>query len=195
MSIATSEVQTTEHTAVTPPRWRWYHAVTFYGVIQVLTLGLSGLVSLARGNRSQSLRSPLNALVLTFVMFLLTIASGMVALFRLKDTRVALYLATLFIWLIVALTTATFQALWNRDDLYGVRPNFLHRQRLSRRKPRQHSPLVLPDRRDLALEHGDMLWRRMLSESVCHVHLSPSPRLDKRPPLSGVIRWDSDKKG
>ena len=113
MSIATSEVQTTEHTAVTPPRWRWYHAVTFYGVIQVLTLGLSGLVSLARGNRSQSLRSP----------------------------------------------------------------------------------LVLPDRRDLALEHGDMLWRRMLSESVCHVHLSPSPRLDKRPPLSGVIRWDSDKKG
>ena len=69
-----------------------------------------------------SLRSPLNALVLTCVMFLLTIASGVVALFRLKDTRVALSLATLFIWLIVALTAATFQALWNRDDLYGVGP-------------------------------------------------------------------------
>ena len=31
-------------------------------------------------------------------------------------------LATLFLWLIVALTTATFQALWNYDDLYQVGP-------------------------------------------------------------------------
>lgn len=55
-------------------------------------------------------------------MFLLTIASGMVALFRLKDTKVALSLATLFLWLIVALTAATFQALWNKDDFYQVGP-------------------------------------------------------------------------
>ena len=200
MSIATSEVQTTENAAVTPPRWHWYHAVAFYGAIQVLAFGLSGLVSLARGNRSQSLRkatlgdvsyferhtqvkitppswalgpawlvnnvsvlwgtwlvlnkpqqtpgraaylalqgaswvdfvlfnaayfslrSPLNALVLTFVMFLLTIASGMVAIFRLKDTKVTTSLATLFTWLIVALTAATFQALWNKDDFYQVGP-------------------------------------------------------------------------
>ena len=45
-------------------------------------------------------------------MFLLTIASGIVAL----------SLATLFLWLIVALTAATFQALWNRDDLYELGP-------------------------------------------------------------------------
>ena len=42
---------------------------------------------------------------------LLTIASGMVPLFQLKDTKVVLSLATLFLWLIVALTAATFQAL------------------------------------------------------------------------------------
>jgi len=44
-------------------------------------------------------------------MFLLTIASGMVPLFQLKDTKVVLSLATLFLWLIVAQTAATFQAL------------------------------------------------------------------------------------
>jgi len=200
MSGATSAIQPTEHMTVTPPRWRWYHAVIFYVVVQVLTFGLSGLVSLARGSRGQSLRevtfgdvsyferlkqvkitppswafgpawlvnnvsviwgtwqvlnksqqtpgrtaflalqgvswvdfvlfnaayfslrSPLNALVLTIVMFLLTIVSGLVAIFQLKDTKVALSLATLFLWLIVALTAALFQALWNYDDFYQVGP-------------------------------------------------------------------------
>jgi tryptophan-rich sensory protein len=200
MSMATSEVQPTKRVSVAQPRWRWYHAAAFYGVVQLLTFGLSGLVSLARGNKSQSLReatfgdvsyferlkqvkitppswafgpawllnniaviwgtwqvlnkpkqtpgrttylalqgaswvdfvlfnaayfslrSPLNALVLTLVMFLLTIASGIVALFQLKDSKVALSLATLFVWLLVALTAATFQALWNKDDFYQVGP-------------------------------------------------------------------------
>ena len=200
MATATSEVQPIEQVSIVQPRWRWYHAVVFYGVIQILTFGLSGLVSLVRGNKGQnlreatfgdvsyferlkqvkitppsrafgpawlvnniavlwgtwqvlnkprqtpgrtaylalqgvswidfvlfnaayfSLRSPLNALVLTFVMFLLTIASGVVAIFRLKDTKVALSLATLFVWLMVALTAATFQALWNKDDFYQVGP-------------------------------------------------------------------------
>jgi tryptophan-rich sensory protein len=182
------------------PRWRWYHAVLFYVIVQILTFGLSGLVSLARGNKGKSLqedifgdtsyfnelkqsiitppswafgpawfinnvsviwgtwqvlnkpkdtpgrntflalqaaswidfvmfnaayfslRSPINALVLTFIMFVLTIASGFVAIFRLKDTKVALSLVTLFIWLLIALTAAAFQAAWNRDDLYKVGP-------------------------------------------------------------------------
>ncbi|HJT58223.1 MAG TPA: TspO/MBR family protein, partial [Ktedonobacteraceae bacterium] len=69
-----------------------------------------------------SLRSPINAFILTLSMFALTIASGIVALFRLKDSRVALSLATLFIWLIIALTAASFQALWNHDDLYDAGP-------------------------------------------------------------------------
>jgi tryptophan-rich sensory protein len=203
-----SRVQPTERATVTLPRWRWYHAAAFYAVVQILTFGLSGLVSLARGNKAQSLReatfgdvsyferlkqvkitppswafgpawlvnnvlviwgiwqvlnkpkqtpgrtaylalqgvswvdfilfnaayfslrSPLNAFVLTFVMFLLTIASGMVALFRLKDSKVALSLVTLFLWLIVALTAATFQALWNKDDFYQVGPFVEPRARL-----------------------------------------------------------------
>src|SRR5689334_12241740 len=41
---------------VTARRWRWYHAVLFYSMIQGLTFGLSGLVSLTRGNRGQSWR-------------------------------------------------------------------------------------------------------------------------------------------
>ena len=200
MSVATNEAQPIERVSPSQPRWRWYHAVAFYGAIQVLTFGFSGLVSLARGNSGQSLReatfgdvsyferlkqvkitppswvfgpawlvnnvsvlwgtwqvlnkpkqtpgraaylalqgvswvdfvlfnaayfslrSPLNALALTLVMFLLTIASGVVALFQLKESKVAISLATLFLWLLVALTAATFQALWNKDDFYQVGP-------------------------------------------------------------------------
>ena len=69
-----------------------------------------------------SLRSPINALLLTVIFFALTIASGFVAVFRLKDTKVALSLATLFIWLTIATTAAVTQALWNKDDLYKVGP-------------------------------------------------------------------------
>lgn len=56
MFKATSAVQPTERATVTPPRWRWYHAAIFYVVVQVLTFGLSGLVSFARGNKGKSLR-------------------------------------------------------------------------------------------------------------------------------------------
>ncbi len=79
-----------------------------------------------------SLRSPINAFVLTLGMFVLTICSGFVAIFRLKDSRVALSLATLFIWLIVALTAATFQAAWNHDDLYKVGPFFEANEKLQK---------------------------------------------------------------
>jgi tryptophan-rich sensory protein len=181
-------------------RWRWYHGLLFYIVVQVLTFGLSGIVNLANGNQGQStrelfigdvsyfrrlkqakiappswvfgpawtinnlsviwgtlrvlnkpvgtpgrntylalqaatwldfvafnaayfsLRSPINALILTVLFFGLTIASGFVAIFRLKDTRVALSLGTLFIWLIIATTAAVAQALWNKDELYQIGP-------------------------------------------------------------------------
>lgn len=71
-----------------------------------------------------SLRSPINAFILTLSMFVLTIASGFIAIFRLRDTRVALSLATLFIWLLIALTAGGFQAAWNYDDLYHAGPFF-----------------------------------------------------------------------
>ncbi len=66
-----------------------------------------------------SLRSPINAFVLTLLFAGLTVSSAFVAIFRLKDTKVALSLATLLVWLTVA---ATAQALWNRDDLYNIGP-------------------------------------------------------------------------
>lgn len=202
MSITTRAAKTISKVVATNTsiRWRWYHGAIFYVMAQVITFGLSGLVSAIRGSTGKnlredlfgnpsyfnnlhqsvitppswvfapawtinnisviwgtlrvlnkphdtpgrdtflalqaaswlnyvvfnaayfSLRSPINALVLTFSMFVLTIASGIVAIFRLKDSQVALSLATLFIWLIIALTAASFQAAWNHDDLYDVGP-------------------------------------------------------------------------
>ncbi len=203
MSIATRtgrKDRTIGPLTIAPRRWRWYHGVLFYGIVQIMTFGLSALVSVVRGrtgnslredifgnqsyfnalkqsiftppawvfgpawtinnvsviwgtlpvlNKSEgtpgrtayltlqgaswlnyivfnaayfSLRSPINALVITFTMFVLTIASLFVAIFKLKDTRVALSLATLMAWLMLALTAALFQAAWNNDDLYQVGP-------------------------------------------------------------------------
>jgi len=200
MAITTRATQTIKSITPKPQQWRWYHGVVFYAIVQVLTFGLSGLVSTIKGPTGKSLRenifgnpayfnelkqsifappswvfgpawlvnnisviwgtwrvlnkpkdtpgrtsflalqgvswlnfvvfnaayfslrSPINALVLTFAMFVLTILSGLVAIFKLKDTVVALSLATLFIWLMIALTAASFQAAWNYDDLYGVGP-------------------------------------------------------------------------
>jgi len=186
--------------ATSAPRWRWYHGIIFYIIVQAITFSLSGLVRALRGSFGKnlredffgdpsyfnglnqsifappswvfapawtlnnisiiwgnlhvlnqpektsgrdtfltlqaaswlnyvvfnaayfSLRSPINAFILTLTMFLMTVASGFVAIFRLKDSRAALSLATLFTWLIIALTAATFQALWNHDDFYHRGP-------------------------------------------------------------------------
>lgn len=182
------------------PRWRWYHGIAFYGLMQVLAFGLAGLVSAARKNEVKNmkeamvgdvsyfrslkqakitppswafgpawtinnisviwgmlrvlnrpegtpgredylvlqagswliyvlfnaayfgLRSPVNALILSITMLLFTIASSLVALFKLKDSQVALSLATLFLWLLIATTAAAAQAAWNHDDFYGFGP-------------------------------------------------------------------------
>jgi tryptophan-rich sensory protein len=200
MTVKISTNQPIENMIPRPQQWRWYHGVIFYVIVQVLTFGLSGLVSAIKGPSGKSLqenifgnpayfnelkqsifappswafgpawlinnisviwgtwrvlskpegtpgrtsflalqgaswlnfvvfnaayfslRSPINSLVLAFSMFVLTILSGFVAIFKLKDTVVALSLATLFIWLMIALTAASFQAAWNYDDLYRVGP-------------------------------------------------------------------------
>ncbi len=188
-----------QQTEVGEVRWRWYHGVIFYLLMQGISVGLTGLVSgISRGwaqrNRSFTgdpayfrslqqvkiappawafgpawtinnvcviwgmlrvlnkprdaegrdaylglqaaswlnyvifsaayfgLRSPLNAFLVTLSMFVLTVLSGFVALFRLRDGRVALSLATLFLWLLLALSVATCQALWNVDEFYQVGP-------------------------------------------------------------------------
>lgn len=68
------------------------------------------------------LHSPLNAFAITLNMLVLTILSGFVALFHLRDSLVALSLATLFLWLLLALSGAICQALWNVDEFYQVGP-------------------------------------------------------------------------
>ncbi len=202
MSIATDVKERIAEQTGAAPRWRWYHGVAFYMIVQALTFGLSGLTSMVSGNRGKdlwedffgnvdyfrelkqsvfsppswvfgpawtinnisviigtwrvlnmpgnttgrkafltvqgaswlnyvlfnaayfSLRSPINAFILTLSMFVLTIVSGFIAIFRLRDSRVALSLATLFIWLLIALTAGGFQAAWNYDDLYHAGPFF-----------------------------------------------------------------------
>ena len=209
----TARPATPEVAAAKPPRWRWYHGVIFFIIVQVTNFLLSGLVSSVRGNRGSlretffsnvpyfkrlkqsifappswafgpvwainniseiwgllltlnkpkgtpgrrlyltlqgltwlnfvvfnagyfSLRSPINALVLTFTFFLLTVARLFVAIFGLKDSRVALSLATTIMWLMSALTAALFQAAWNRDDLYKVGPFIKPARRLLKKRPR-----------------------------------------------------------
>ncbi|HET8843617.1 MAG TPA: TspO/MBR family protein, partial [Ktedonobacteraceae bacterium] len=129
----------------TPPSWAFAPAwtlnnfCTIYGLLRVLNkpqasqgrseyLALQGVswINFVIFNAAYfSLRSPLNALALTLSMLALTIASSLIALLRLKDTWVALSLATLFLWLIVASSAALFQAAWNKDEFYQAGP-FLH---------------------------------------------------------------------
>lgn len=67
-------------------------------------------------------RSNINALVLTSGYLALTVASLVVARFRLRDTKVALSLTPLSIWLLLATGVGIPQVLWNRDLLYRVGP-------------------------------------------------------------------------
>ncbi|MEO8971642.1 MAG: TspO/MBR family protein [Ktedonobacteraceae bacterium] len=118
------------------PAWTINNISTIWGALQVLnkpegTPGKSTFLALQGASWVNyvvfsaayfSLRSPINAFLLTLCMFVLTILSGLVAIFQLKDTKVAFSLATLTIWLLIALTAATFQAAWNYDELYHSGP-------------------------------------------------------------------------
>ncbi len=131
-----------KQSVITPPSWVFGPAwtinniSTIYGNLRVLNMpedapgrdsylalqAVSWLNYVLFSAAYFSLRSPINAFFLTISMFFLTIASVIVSIFKLKDTKVALSLATLTIWLTIASTAATFQALWNRDDLYKAGP-------------------------------------------------------------------------
>lgn len=118
------------------PAWTINNISTIWGALQVLnkpegTPGKNTFLALQSVSWVNyvvfsaayfSLRSPINAFVLTLSMFVLTILSGIIAIFQLKDTKVALSLATLTIWLLIALTAATFQMAWNYDELYHRGP-------------------------------------------------------------------------
>lgn len=118
------------------PAWTLNNISVIWGALQVLnkpqgTPGRTSFLALQSASWLNfvvfsaayfSLRSPINAFVLTLSMFVLTVLSGVVAIFQLKDTKVALSLATLTVWLMIALTAGTFQAAWNRDELYRVGP-------------------------------------------------------------------------
>src|SRR5579872_5373558 len=56
MSTATRMKDSIANKITPTPRWRWYHGVAFYAIVQVLTFGLSGLTSVVSGNRGKNLR-------------------------------------------------------------------------------------------------------------------------------------------
>lgn len=138
----TSYFKSLKQAKITPPSWAFGPAWTInnismiWGLLRVLnkpthiqgreaylTLQAASWLNYMVFNAAYfGLRSPINAFVLTLTMFIITILSGLIALFRLRDSWVALSLATLFIWLLIALAAASFQAAWNYDEFYHVGP-------------------------------------------------------------------------
>ncbi|MGH2482474.1 MAG: tryptophan-rich sensory protein, partial [Ktedonobacteraceae bacterium] len=129
-------IKTTPPSWAFGPVWTINNVCAIWGLLRVLnkpsnTEGRESYLALQAGSWFTyvifsagyfALRSPINAFIITLSMFVLTVLSGFVALFRLRDSRVALSLATLFIWLLIALCSAFFQAVWNEDDCYHVGP-------------------------------------------------------------------------
>ncbi|HYX48983.1 MAG TPA: tryptophan-rich sensory protein, partial [Ktedonobacteraceae bacterium] len=56
MAVKTRTNQLIQRMAPRPQQWRWYHGVIFYVIVQVLTFGLSGLVSAIKGPTGKSLQ-------------------------------------------------------------------------------------------------------------------------------------------
>jgi tryptophan-rich sensory protein len=118
------------------PAWTINNLSVIYGNLRVLNMletapgrdaylklqALSWLDYLVFTSACFGLRSNINGAVVTISMFGLTIASLFVSFFKLKDTRVALSLATLLIWLCLASALSATIVLWNGDELYGVGP-------------------------------------------------------------------------
>jgi len=86
-----------------------------------LQAGAWGLFTLF-GPAYFGLRSPLNAAAVTFAYTGVTVASLNTALWKMKEPKAALSLATTLAWLAIANPVAVAQAAWNRDPFWQVGP-------------------------------------------------------------------------
>ncbi len=68
------------------------------------------------------LRSPINAAAVTFAYTGVTVASINTALWKMKEPKAALALATTLAWLAIANPVAVAQAAWNYDRFWNVGP-------------------------------------------------------------------------
>lgn len=118
------------------PVWTINNLLCIWGLLRTLNmpvgrpgraafLGLQGVVwgSFASFNALYfGLRSPINGALSTNLGFAATVASIYVALFRLRDSRVALSQSTILPWLVLAAATANTVAAWNNDEYYDAGP-------------------------------------------------------------------------
>jgi tryptophan-rich sensory protein len=118
------------------PAWTINNVLTIWGLLRVLnmpkeTAGRDAFLALQTATwlnfviysaASFSLRSNINGAVLTNLYFAFTLASLYVALARLKDTKTALSLSTLTVWLALASPLSLALAAWNGDEFYGIKP-------------------------------------------------------------------------
>lgn len=118
------------------PVWTLNNVLCIWGLLRTLNmptgkpgraifLGLQGVVWLSFTSFNAlyfGMRSPINGALNTNVGFAATVVSMYVALFRLRDTKVALSQSTILPWLVLASATATSVAAWNHDEYYAVGP-------------------------------------------------------------------------
>ncbi|MBC8159584.1 MAG: tryptophan-rich sensory protein [Roseiflexaceae bacterium] len=118
------------------PVWTLNNVLCLWGLLRSLNMpvgrpgraafiGLQGVVwvSFASFNALYfGLRSPINGAASTLLGLLATVASIYVAVFRLRDRRVALSQSTILPWLVLASATATTVAAWNHDEYYEAGP-------------------------------------------------------------------------
>ncbi len=117
-----------------PIVWTINNISCIYGLLRVAnfpneTRGRSEFISLQLASWVQfaafaavffGLKSPINAAALTVSYTAFTAASLYVALWRLDDKSTALSLASVSLWLAVAVPTAIVVAAWNGDGFYGT---------------------------------------------------------------------------
>jgi tryptophan-rich sensory protein len=121
-----------------PTVWTINNISCIYGLLRVANMpketeGRSDFIALQLDSWIQfaafsavffGLKSPINAAALTVSYTALTAASLYVALSKLNDKPTAISLASVSVWLAVAVPTSVAVAVWNDDEFYGTTAAF-----------------------------------------------------------------------
>jgi tryptophan-rich sensory protein len=117
------------------PIWTLNNSLVSWGIVRVLNmpadtpgrerflaLQAAFLLQFVNFNAAYfGLSSPINGALLTLGGLTAVAEAMRIAVFEMKDWRVALSLSTLLPWLVLASFTSVTVALWNRDGFFGTR--------------------------------------------------------------------------